>query len=106
MALPTTGLAFDCAVRFDGAMSAHRSRMLRAVLALALIGSLWPMRRRLLRPGPELHADQHQELFRELRRVAAMTGGVPPNHVFLLAGADTYVRAIGGVFGVGRGRVM
>ncbi len=57
-------------------------------------------------PGPELLRAEHPELFREIDRVAAMTGERGPAQVYAVGDVNAFVAERGGLMGIGSRRVM
>ncbi len=73
---------------------------------LVVLWSILPRVDRFVPPGPELSEDEQPTLFKEIRRVAAMTGQRPPAHVYLVADVNAFVTERGGWMGIGSQRVM
>jgi heat shock protein HtpX len=99
-----------------GASIVHfRGRIIIAIgiAALGLIAagavvlwSLLPRWQRFVAPGPELSPRTHPKLFREVERIAALTGEAPPRHIYLVPDVNAFVTERGGVMGLFSQRVM
>lgn len=81
--------------------------------ALALIGagivvvwSILPRWQRFIAPGPELDRQKQPQLFKEIDRIAAMTGEAAPSHVYLVPDVNAFVSERGGIMGLFSTRVM
>ena len=74
--------------------------------ALVIVWSVLPRWDRFEPPGPEVTADQHPELFAEIRRIAQATGQREPAHVYLVPEVNAFVAQRGGIMGIGSSRVM
>jgi heat shock protein HtpX len=73
---------------------------------LVVLWSILPRLDRFTPPGPELSAETQPALFKEIHRLAAMTGQRPPAHVYLVADVNAFVTERGGWMGMGSRRVM
>ncbi len=73
---------------------------------LVVLWSIIPRIDRFVPPGPELSKGEQPALFKEIHRVAAMTGQRPPAHVYLVADVNAFVTERGGWMGIGSQRVM
>lgn len=58
---------------------------------LVILWSIVPRYERFVPPGPELHADEHPELFAMLRDVASATEQEMPREVYLIPEVNAYV---------------
>lgn len=90
-----------------------RGMIVLGLICLALIGAgvvvLWSILPRIDRfepPGPELLPGEHPLLFRQIKRVAAVTGQREPAQVYLVGDVNAFVAERGGLMGIGGQRVM
>ena len=78
----------------------------------ALIGAgviLWSILPRIDRftaPGPRLAREKFPILFKEIERVASLTGQAMPRDVYLVPDVNAFVTERGGMMGIGSRRVM
>jgi heat shock protein HtpX len=71
-----------------------------------VLWSLLPRWQRFVAPGPELSPQTHPKLFREVERIAALTGEAAPRHIYLVPDVNAFVTERGGVMGLFSQRVM
>ncbi|HEX2689072.1 MAG TPA: M48 family metalloprotease [Kofleriaceae bacterium] len=78
-----------------------------ALFAAGLVAwSVLPRFDRFKPPGSEVTADEHPQLFAELRRVATATRQKMPTHVYLIPDVNAFVAQRGGWMGLAGRRVM
>jgi Zn-dependent protease with chaperone function len=115
VALATAAALAWAGVQLGLSLTHFRGRIIIAIAvgALAFIAaaavvlwSLLPRWSRFVPPGPELSRERHPKLFREVERVAALTGEAPPMHVYLVPEVNAFVAQRGGVMGLFSHRVM
>lgn len=80
--------------------------MLCVVGAGIILWAILPRWDRFEPPGPELRAQDHPALFRQLQIIAATTGQPLPAEVYAVADMNAWVMDRGGMLGIGSRRVM
>lgn len=76
------------------------------IAAGVILWSIMPRWDRFAAPGPELRAQDHPELFRQLQAIAAATEQPLPTEVYAVADMNAWVMDRGGLLGFGSRRVM